>query len=59
LDRCIRIPVDEEPGPELDEILHLAGGTPHLYVDTGHVSATWSARALSSNSPSRLTRRRP
>jgi hypothetical protein len=46
LDRCIRIPVDEEPGPELDEILHLAGETPHLYVDTGHVSAEEAVRLV-------------
>jgi len=46
LDRCIRIPVDEEPGPELDEILHLAGATPHLYVDTGHVSVEEAIRLV-------------
>jgi hypothetical protein len=46
LDRCIRIPVDEEPGPELDEILRLAGETPHLYVDTGHVSAEEAVRLV-------------
>ncbi|MEZ4610617.1 MAG: hypothetical protein R2838_10295 [Caldilineaceae bacterium] len=39
LDRCIRIPVDEKPGPELDEILHLMRGPfPHVYLNTGHVS---------------------
>jgi hypothetical protein len=46
LDRCIRIPIDEEPGPELDEILRLAGETPHLYVDTGHVSAEEAVRLV-------------
>jgi hypothetical protein len=46
LDRCIRIPVDEDPGPELDEILHLAGETPHLYVDTGHVSVEEAIRLV-------------
>jgi hypothetical protein len=46
LDRCIRIPVDEEPGPELDEILHLAAATPGLYVDTGHVSAAEAVRLV-------------
>ena len=39
LDRCIRIPVDEDPGPELDEILQLLAANPHIYMDTGHVSA--------------------
>ena len=38
LDRCIRIPVDEEPGPELDEILSLIAEHPHVYLNTGHVS---------------------
>jgi hypothetical protein len=46
LDRCIRIPVDEEPGPALDEILTLAGQTPGLYVDTGHVSAPEAVRIV-------------
>ncbi len=46
LDRCIRIPVDKEPGPELDEILHLAAATPGLYVDTGHVSAAEAVRLV-------------
>jgi hypothetical protein len=46
LDRCIRIPVDEDPGPELDEILHLAASTPGLYVDTGHVSAAEAVRLV-------------
>ncbi|MBV7334501.1 hypothetical protein KFU94_40935 [Chloroflexi bacterium TSY] len=38
VDRAIRIPVDEEPGPELDEILHMIADHPHVYLDTGHVS---------------------
>ena len=38
LDRAIRIPVDEDPGPELDEILQLIADHPHVYLDTGHVS---------------------
>ena len=39
LDRCIRIPVGEPPGPELDEILQLIAAHPHIYMNTGHVSA--------------------
>ena len=38
LARCIRIPVDEPPGPELDEILRLIADHPHVYQNTGHVS---------------------
>ena len=45
LDRCIRIPVDEEPGPELDEILSLIAEHPHVYLNTGHVSVSvWPSR---------------
>jgi hypothetical protein len=39
LDRCIRIPLEEAPGPELDEILRLIAANPHIYMITGHVSA--------------------
>ncbi len=39
LDRCIRIPLDEPPSSQLDEILTLIGGNPHIYMVTGHVSA--------------------
>ena len=46
LDRCIRIPVDEEPGPELDEILQLIADHPHVYLDTGHVSVEESMRLI-------------
>jgi len=38
LARCIRIPVDGPPGPELDEILRLIADHPHVYLNTGHVS---------------------
>lgn len=38
LDRCIRIPINEEPSPELDEILQMIADHPHVYLDTGHVS---------------------
>jgi len=46
LDRCIRIPVDEDPGPELDEILELLAANPHIYMDTGHVSAEEAIRLV-------------
>lgn len=46
LDRCIRIPVDEEPGPELDEILRLIAAHPHVYLNTGHVSVEEALRLV-------------
>jgi len=46
LDRCIRIPVDEDPGPELDEILKLLADNPHIYMDTGHISAEEAIRLI-------------
>ena len=46
LDRCIRIPVDEDPGPELDEILRLLAANPHIYMDTGHVSVEEAVRLV-------------
>ncbi len=44
LERSIRIPVDEDPGEELDEILKLIADHPHVYMDTGHVSAEEAMR---------------
>lgn len=46
LDRCIRIPLDETPGPELDEILQLIASNPHIYMITGHVSAEEAVRLV-------------
>lgn len=46
LDRCIQIPLDEAPGPELDEILHLIGEHPHVYLNTGHVSVAEAQRLI-------------
>lgn len=46
LDRCIRIPVDEPPGPELDEILQLVADHPHVFLNTGHVSAEEGVRVV-------------
>ncbi len=46
LDRCICIPVEEDPGPELDEILRLLAENPGIYLDTGHVSAEEAIRLV-------------
>jgi hypothetical protein len=46
LDRCIRIPVDEDPRPELDEMLKLLADNPHIYMDTGHVSVEEAVRLV-------------
>lgn len=44
LARSIRIPVDEAPTPELDEILRLIAAHPDVYLITGHVSAEEAVR---------------
>jgi hypothetical protein len=46
LDRCISIPLDEAPGPELDEILKLIAANPHIYMITGHVSVPEAMRLV-------------
>jgi len=46
LDRCIRIPLDKDPGPELDEMLKLLAANSHIYVDTGHVSVEEADRLV-------------
>lgn len=46
LDRCIRIPLDEKPGPELDEMLTLLAAKPEIYLDTGHISAEEAIRLV-------------
>ena len=46
LNRCIRIPVDAHPGPELDEILRLIAANAHIYMITGHVSVEEAARLV-------------
>jgi hypothetical protein len=46
LDRCIRIPLDEAPTPELDEILQLIAAHPHIYLNTGHVSPAEAVRLV-------------
>jgi hypothetical protein len=46
LGRAIRIPVNEDPGVELDEILKLVADHPHVYLDTGHVSVEEAIRLV-------------
>lgn len=46
LDRCIRIPLEEAPGPELDEILRLIAENHHIYMITGHVSPEEALRLV-------------
>ena len=46
LSRAIRIPVNEDPGPELDEILKLVADHPHVYIDSGHVSVEEALRLV-------------
>lgn len=46
LDRCIRIPVDEDPDEHLDEILTLIAENPQVYMDTGHVSVEEAVRLV-------------
>ncbi len=45
LSRCIRIP-DEEPSPELEEILEIIAANPQIYLETGHVSNREAFRLL-------------
>jgi hypothetical protein len=46
LDRCIQIPVDTPPPPELDEILQLIAANPDIYLNTGHVSPAEAVRLV-------------
>jgi hypothetical protein len=46
LNRCIRVPMDEPPGPDLDEILKLIAANPHIYMITGHVSPDEAVRLV-------------
>ncbi len=46
LDRCIKIPITDDPEPELDEILQLIADNPHIYLITGHVSAEEGVRLV-------------
>lgn len=46
LERAIRIPLDEDPNEELDEVLTILGENSHLYMDTGHVSPEEAIRLV-------------
>ncbi len=46
LDRCICIPLEGAPRPELDEILRLIADNPHIYMITGHVSPEEAVRLV-------------
>ncbi len=46
LDRCIRIPLEGKPDPNLDEILRLIADHPHVYLNTGHISVPESIRLI-------------
>lgn len=46
LDRCIRIPLKEDPEGPLDEILQLIADHPQIYMDTGHVSVAEAMRLV-------------
>jgi len=46
LERAIRIPVEGDLGPKLDEMLTLLAENPHIYMDTGHVSSEEATRLL-------------
>jgi hypothetical protein len=46
LSRAIRIPVDDDPGPELHEILQMIADHPHVYLNTGHVSNAEALRLV-------------
>jgi hypothetical protein len=46
LETCIKIPVHEEPGENLDEILKLIAANPHVYMVTGHTAVDESIRLV-------------
>ena len=46
LDMCIKIPVDEAPDENLDEILRLIAANPHIYMVTGHTSVQEGVRLV-------------
>ena len=46
LDRCIQIPLEGDPGPELDEILKLMANNPHVFMNTGHVAVEEALRLV-------------
>jgi len=46
LSRAIRIPLEGDPPPELDEILSWVAARPHVYLRTGHVSNAEALRLI-------------
>lgn len=46
LDMCIKIPLDEAPDENLDEILRLIAANPHIYMITGHTSVPEALRLV-------------
>ena len=46
LENCIRIPVYDDPDPNLDEILQLITANPHVYLVTGHTSVEEAMRLV-------------
>jgi hypothetical protein len=46
LDRCIRIPTEGNPSPELDEILGVIAERPDVYLNTGHVAVDEALRLI-------------
>jgi hypothetical protein len=46
LDMCIQIPLDEDPGEDLNEILRLIASNPQVYMITGHVSVQEAIRLV-------------
>lgn len=46
LTRCVRIPIEGDPGPEIAEILTLIADHPGVYLNTGHVSVEEAMRLV-------------
>ncbi len=46
LDRAIRIPLEGDPDPALDEMLSLLAENPQIYMDTGHISPEEAIRVV-------------
>ncbi|MBT3447958.1 MAG: hypothetical protein HOC28_02220 [Bacteroidetes Order II. Incertae sedis bacterium] len=46
LDRCIRVPLEGDPDPMLDEVLRLIADHPHVYLNTGHISVPEALRLI-------------
>ena len=46
VDRAIRIPLDDKPGAELDEILRIIASNPNVFMNTGHVSPEEAVRLV-------------